>query len=153
MTAELQLGGAQSVPVVEADVLDEMNETDGLIAERAYEIYQSSGGERGSDQSDLFEVEQRILDPLAIHGEVNDGVFRLTAQIPGFDANDLEVVVGHRRAVICGVHPDSDRPAGTHRNRTVMRIIELPFDVDPATTRATLQSGTLQIVLARCQQG
>src|ERR1700752_4344966 len=62
MTAELQLGRAQSVSIVEADILDEMNETDGLIAERAYEIYQSRGDEHGSDQNDLFEVEQGILD-------------------------------------------------------------------------------------------
>jgi hypothetical protein len=100
MTAELQLGGAQSVPIVEADILDGMNETDGLIAERAYEIYQSRGDEHGSDQNDLFELEQGILDPLAIHGEVADGVFRLTTQVSGFDAKDLEVVVGHRRAVV-----------------------------------------------------
>jgi len=31
----------------------------------------------------------------------------------------------------------------------VMRIVELPFDVDPAAASATLQSGTLQVVLPR----
>ena len=30
-----------------------------------------------------------------------------------------------------------------------MRIVELPFDVDPVMARATLQSGTLQVVLPR----
>ena len=154
MTAELQLGRAQPVPIVEADILDGMNETDGLIAERAYEIYQSRGGEHGSDQNDWFGVEQGFLHPLAIHGEVADGVFRLTAQMSGFDAKDLEVVVGHRRAVICGVQPDSNLPPGNNRkNRTVMRIVDLPFDIDPVTARATLQSGTLQLVLVRCQHG
>src|SRR6266849_2166198 len=147
MTGESQLGKAQSIPVVEADILDRMNETDGLIAQRAYEIYQSRGGEHGSDQDDWFRAEQEILHPLAIHRDVTDGVFRLTAQVPGFDAKDLEVVIGHRRAVICGVHPDSDRPADTHRkSRKVMRIVELPFDIDPVTARATFQSGTLQVV-------
>ena len=68
------------------------------------------------------------------------------------DAKDLEVVVGHRRAVICGVHPDSDRPEDTHRkSRKVMRIVDLPFDIDPVMARAALQRGTLQVVLPRCQ--
>jgi HSP20 family molecular chaperone IbpA len=30
-----------------------------------------------------------------------------------------------------------------------MRIVEFPFDVDPVSTRATLQSGKLQVVLPR----
>ena len=150
MTGKSQLGKAQSVPVVEADILDRMNETDGLIAERAYEIYQSRGGEHGSDQDDWFRAEQEILHPLAIERDVTDGAFRLTAQVPGFDAKDLEVAIGHRRAVICGVHLDSNQPADVRRkDRKVMRIVDLPFDVDPVTARATLQSGTLQVVLPR----
>ena len=150
MTGKSQLGKAQSVPVVEADILDRMNETDGLIAERAYEIYQSRGGEHGSDQDDWFRAEQEILHPLAIERNVTDGALRLTAQVPGFDAKDLEVAIGHRRAVICGVHSDSNQPADTRRkDKKVMRIVDLPFDVDPVTASATLQSGTLQVVLPR----
>ena len=52
MTGELQLGKEQSASVVEADILDRMNETDGLIGERAYEIYQSRSGEHQPDQPD-----------------------------------------------------------------------------------------------------
>jgi HSP20 family molecular chaperone IbpA len=150
LTAKSQVGKTQTVPLVETDVLDRMNETEGLIAERAYEIYQSRGGEHGSDQEDWFRAEQEILHPLAIERDVTDDALRLTARVPGFDAKDLEVAIGHRRAVICGVHSDSNEPADTARkNRKVMRIVDLPFDVDPVSARATLQSGTLQIVLPR----
>ncbi len=150
MADKLHLGKAQSVSVVEADVFDRMNETDGLIAERAYEIYQSRGGEHGSDQDDWFRAEQEILHPLAVERDVTDSALRLTAQLPGFDAKDLEVAIGHRRAVICGVHSDANLPAETHRkDKKVMRIVELPFDIDPVLAKATLQSGTLQVVLPR----
>lgn len=145
-----QSGKTQSVPVVEADILDKMNETDGLIAERAYEIYQSRGGVHGSDQEDWFRAEQEILHPLAVERDMTDRALRLTAQVPGFDAKDLEVAISHRRAVICGIHSDSNQRADAGRKiRKVMRIVELPFDVDPVSVRATLQSGTLQIVLPR----
>ncbi len=150
MDGKSQLGDAQAVLVVEADMLDRMNETDGLIAERAYEIYQSRGGDHGADQDDWFRAEEEVLHPLAIERDVTDGAFRLTAQVPGFDAEDLEVALGHRRAVICGIHSDSNQTAESGRQNTrVMRIVELPFDVDPVLARATLQSGTLQVVLPR----
>ncbi len=150
MTSKPHPGRTQSVIVVEADIFDRMNETEASIAQRAYEIYESRGGGHGSDQDDWFAAEQEVLHPLAIERYVTDGALRLTAQLPGFAAKDLEVSIGHRRAVICGIHSDSNQAAGTsYKDRKVMRIVELPFDVDPVTARATLQSGTLQVVLPR----
>jgi HSP20 family molecular chaperone IbpA len=150
MTGKSQPGEKQSVLVVEADILDKMNETDASIAQRAYEIYQSRGGGHGSDQDDWFRAEQEVLHPLAIERYVTDSALQLTAQVPGFAAKDLEVAIGHRRAVICGVHSGSNQPAANGRKDTkVMRIVELPFDVDPVLARATLQSGKLQVVLPR----
>src|SRR5579863_1837752 len=98
---------AQPVQVVEADVFDRMNETREVIAQRAYEIYQSRGGEHGTEQDDWFQAEGELLPRIEIDFKVTDGIVQLTALVPGFDATDLEVVVGHRRAVICGIHPDS----------------------------------------------
>lgn len=150
MTRKSQPGKIQSVLVVEADILDRMNETDASIAQRAYEIYQSRGSKHGADQDDWFTAEQEILRPLSIERYVTDNALRLTAQLPGFAAKDLEVSIGHRRAVICGIHPDSNQAADTScKDRKVMRIVELPFDVDPVLARATLQSGKLQVVLPR----
>ncbi len=150
MTRKSQPGKIQSVLVVEADILDRMNETDASIAQRAYEIYQSRGSVHGADQDDWFTAEQEILRPLSIERYMTDVALRLTAQLPGFAAKDLEVSIGHRRAVICGIHSDSNQAADTScKDRKVMRIVELPFDVDPVLARATLQSGKLQVVLPR----
>lgn len=150
MTHQPRSGKAQSVQVVEADMLDTMNETNSLIAQRAYEIYQVRGGGHVSDQEDWFSAEQEVLHPLAIEENLTENALRLTAQLPGFDAEDLEVVIGHRRAVICGVHPDSNDSGDNHgRDTKVMQIVELPFEVNPRLSRATLESGTLQVVLPR----
>lgn len=152
MAHQTRSGKAQSVHVVEADTLDTMNETNSLIAQRAYEIYQVREGGYGSDQEDWFNAESEVLHPLAIEENLTESALQLTAQLPGFDAKDLEVVIGHRRAVICGVHPDSNHSGDNHRNdKKVMRIVELPFEVDPQLSRATLESGTLQIVLPRAR--
>jgi HSP20 family molecular chaperone IbpA len=150
MAAQSQSAKAQTVRVIEADALDTMNETNSLIAQRAYEIFQSRGGEHGSDQDDWFGAEKEVLRPLVIERNLSESALQLTAQVPGFDAKDLEVAIGHRRAVICGVHTDSDQRAdGSRRDRKVMRIVELPFDFDPVLASATLQSGTLRVMLPR----
>jgi HSP20 family molecular chaperone IbpA len=150
MTGNSQPGNIQSVQLVEADMLDRMNETSALIAQRAFEIYQSRGGGHGSDQDDWFKAEEEVLPQIAIEFDVTDSAVRLTARVPGFDAKDLEVAVGHRRAVVCGIHSDSDQTAGSYRkDKKVMQIVEVPFDVDPLLAKATLQSGTLQVVLPR----
>ncbi|MFZ3188495.1 MAG: DUF2934 domain-containing protein [Candidatus Sulfotelmatobacter sp.] len=83
MTRKSQPGKIQSVLVVEADILDRMNETDASIAQRAYEIYQSRGSKHGADQDDWFTAEQEILRPLSIERYVTDNALRLTAQLPG----------------------------------------------------------------------
>lgn len=150
MTDKSQPEKAQSVQVVEADILDSMTETSALVAQRAYEIYESRGGVHGSDQDDWFRSEDEVLRRLLVEYRVTDSAVRFTVQVPGLNANDLEVVIGHQRAVICGVHSDSHQAAPNRRkNRKVMRIVELPFDVDPVSAKATLQSGTLEVVLPR----
>ena len=152
MTHKSQSEREQFVAVVEADVFDRMNETRSLIAQRAYEIYESRGGNHGSDQDDWFMAEGELLPQFEIDFDVTDSAVRLTTQVPGFDAKDLEVEVGHRRAVVCGIHPDSHQAgASPRKDKKVMRVIELPFDVDPVCARATLQRGTLQVVLPRSQ--
>jgi HSP20 family molecular chaperone IbpA len=152
MTHKSQSEREQFVAVVEADVFDRMNETRSLIAQRAYEIYESRGSSHGSDQDDWFMAEGELLPQFEIDFDVTDSAVRLTTQVPGFDAKDLEVEVGHRRAVVCGIHSDSHpAEASPRKDKKVMRVIELPFDVDPVCARATLQRGTLQVVLPRSQ--
>jgi HSP20 family molecular chaperone IbpA len=152
MARKSQSTKQHSVAVVEAEVFDRMNETRSLIAQRAYEIYESRGGGHGSDQDDWFKAEGEVLPALEIEYDVTESAVRLTTQVPGFTAKDLEVEVGHRRAVVCGVHSGSNTAAANHlKDKKVMGIAELPVDVDPVLARATLESGTLQILLPRCQ--
>lgn len=145
-------GKSQPVQIVEAGVLDKMNETNELIAQRAYEIFESRGGAHGSDREDWFYAKGELRRSLAIEPIEVDGALRLTAHVPGFDANELEVVIGHRRAVICGAHGNSNgQPDDGRGDPKIMGIVELPFDIDPLLARATLESGTLQVILPRSQ--
>jgi HSP20 family molecular chaperone IbpA len=150
MTGTFHRGHAQAVQVVEANMLDKMNETNSLIAQRAYESFESRGGAHGSDPEDWSCADRKVLNPLAVERTETESELQITAQVPGFEATDLEVVLGHERAVICGMHSASDELAdGSFKFTKVMRIIELPFEVDRVHASATLENGTVQVVLQR----
>ena len=153
MASKPQSALEKHVRVVEADVFDRMNETTSLIAQRAFEIYESRGGSHGSDQDDWFMAEEELVPKLAIEYDVTESAVQLTTQVPGFTAKDLEVEVGHQRAVIFGIHIDSNqKAAGIDKGKKMIGVADLPFDVDPQSARATLQSGSLEIVLPRLSQ-
>lgn len=151
MASKPQSAVTKSVRVVEADVFDRMNETTSLIAQRAFEIYESRGGTHGSDQADWFTAEGEFVPELPIEYDVTESAVRLTTQVPGFEAKDLEVEVGHRRAVIFGIHTDSNQ-TDAGNGKKMIGVAELPFDVNPQSARATLQSGTLEILLPRLSE-
>jgi HSP20 family molecular chaperone IbpA len=153
MASKPQSAIEKSVRVVEADVFDRMNETTSLIAQRAFEIYEARGGSHGSDQDDWFMAEGELVPKLPIEYDVTESAVQLTMQVPGFEAKDLEVEVGHQRAIIFGIHIDSNQTdAGNCKGKKMICVADLPFDVDPQSARATLQSGTLEIVLPRLSQ-
>jgi HSP20 family molecular chaperone IbpA len=150
MASKPQPAIKQAVPVVEADVFDRMNETTSLIAQRAFEIYESRGGAHGFDRDDWFTAERELLPELQIDYDVTDSAVQLTMQVPGFEAKDLEVEVGHQRVVVFGLHTDSGEGAADNCIvRKTIGVAELPSEVDPQMARATLQNGTLRVVLPR----
>jgi HSP20 family molecular chaperone IbpA len=142
---------SQPVAVVEADVFDRMNETNDVIEQRAYELYQERGGQHGADQDDWFAAETEILRSPHVTRSISSNQVSLAVQVPNFTADDLEVSLGHRRAVICGIHRSKgSSPDGMPYRRTrVMQIIELPYDVDPKRTVANFRDGVLNVVLPR----
>jgi HSP20 family molecular chaperone IbpA len=71
---------------------------------------------------------------------------------PALRPKNLEVVVGHHRAVICGIRSDWNQTQGDGRpGKRIMWIVELPFIVDPAAVHASVKEGTLTITLPGSQ--
>jgi HSP20 family molecular chaperone IbpA len=59
----------------------------------------------------------------------------------------MEVEVEHRRAFTSGIHSVSSQLEDEgRRDKKIMGVVELPFEVDPALSAATLPSGQLQVL-------
>ncbi len=85
-------------------------------------------------------------------------VIALTAQLPGFDPEDVEISVQDATLTLSGESKPAEYPedAVWHRNERrygkFVRTIRLPYRVDPDKVEARLVNGILQIALHRPEQ-
>jgi HSP20 family protein len=83
--------------------------------------------------------------------------FSVHAAVPGFDASELEVRLEARRATILGRRTSAKsrgkRPKVQNENGVsdLLRIIELPVDVDTRKAAAALKDGVLELTLPKSQ--
>src|SRR5579864_6573441 len=96
---------AKSVAVQEKsldDLFKEMSEWSDRIAKRAYEFFAGSGFTNGHDREDWFKAEQELLKPVALEVKDTKDELIVTAEVPGFEAKDLEIRLNGSHLVIEG---------------------------------------------------
>jgi HSP20 family protein len=91
----------------------------------------------------------------AIDLSETDKQIRIRAEIPGMDANDVDVSVSEDRLVIAGEKKSAEErttDGWTHRESRYggfSRAIPLPEHVDPSTVTAHYDKGVLTVELAK----
>lgn len=128
------------------------------IARRAFEIFEGKGGTFGHDLDDWFEAESEILHPARVEVQESDDALIVCAEVPGFCAKELEVSVEPRRVTVRGQKEASDeRKKGKtlyteRRSDQIFRVLDLPVEVDPFKTTATLKDGMLELKMPRASK-
>ncbi len=127
-----------------------------LIARRAFEIFESRGGVPGNDREDWFLAESELLKPVKCH--ISESGERITArvEVPGFNRQEIKVSLEPRRLSISGkIESNEDHQFRKHvhslRHAQLMmfRVIDLSADVDLSKAKATLNDGTLEVVMPK----
>jgi HSP20 family molecular chaperone IbpA len=62
-------------------------------AQRAFEFFRQRGGELGREVDDWFKAENEVLRPVAIEMTESDTAFSVSAAVPGFKPEEIEVSV------------------------------------------------------------
>ncbi len=125
------------------------------IARRAFEIFKSSGQAFGRDLADWFQAESELLHPIHLDIAETEGTLTVRAEVPGFDANEVEVSLEPFRLTITGKRESKEeRKTGktVYSERClnqIFRVIDLPAEVDTAKVRATLNNGVLELELQK----
>ena len=137
------------------NVLDRMQQAYDSIAKRAFEIFDNNGRWFGHDLSDWLEAESELLHPVHLEIADTDEALTVRAEVPGFNAKELDIHVERNLLTIAGKHESKQenkkgKTIYTERcAKEILRSVYLPSDVDGSKVNATLKDGVLNIELPK----
>lgn len=141
------------------DMFRELSEWTDRIAKRAFEIFEGNGFLMGHDLDNWLAAERELLKPVAIEVKDNKEEFTVTAEVPGFNAEDLEIQVLDSRLILKGKHEDIEKREkegeviySERKARELYRMIDLPTPVLEDKAVAKLRNGVLELKLPKAQK-
>jgi HSP20 family protein len=145
-----------SVPVRQnaGDLLEQIDGVYDSIARRAFELFQGDGQWLGRDLDYWLRAEAELLHPVHMDVTESDAEFIVRAEVPGFSVKDLEIKVEPRRLRIAGKREIKEEKNGRKIHSEgcadqMLRVIDLPVDIDTAKVSASLKDGILTLDLPK----
>ena len=138
-----------------SDVVDQVEQIYDSIARRAFEIFNNNGRWLGHELEDWFRAESELLHPVHLEIAESDDNLTVRAEVPGFSAKELEINVEPRKLTIAGKHKaqeESKRGKTIYSERCaeeILRVVDLPAEVDSSKVSAILKDGILNIELPK----
>jgi len=136
-------------------------EINDLIARRAYELFESGGSAHGHDRENWLQAESEILFKAQADIRETETAVTIRVDVPGVGENDLEVRIAPLRLFISGQRPEASEQEEGREGKTVyserrsgriFRVLDLPSQIDPDLTEATLSGGILEITLLKAAE-
>ena len=137
------------------DVSDRIQQTYEAIARRAFEIFDANGRSLGHEWEHWFQAESELLHPIHLEVTESDDNLTVRAEVPGFSTKELEINVEPRKLTILGKHEaqeESKKGKTIYSERCaneILRVVDLPTEVDSSKVSATLKDGILNIQLPK----
>jgi HSP20 family protein len=137
------------------DVFDRIHQIYDEIARRAFEIFDNNGRWLGNDLEDWFRAESELLHPVHLEIAESDANLTVQVEVPGFSTKELEINVEPRRLTIAGKHEaqEENKKGKTIYSercaKEILRVIDLPAEVDSSKVSAILKDGILKMELPK----
>lgn len=146
-----------SVPVRTEGSIEEFNKLYESIARRAYELFENSGRWFGRDWDDWFRAEAELVHPMHLNLSETDDKLVVRAEVPGFSANEIDIILEPRFLRITGKRESKEEKSSKVMSESccehILRMIDLPQDVDASKANASLKDGILTIELPKSASG
>jgi len=134
----------------------EMQPVQLAIARRAFELFEKRGGELGHDWEDWFQAESELLRPVSIVSFESHDQLSLRAYVLGFGEGELQVSIEPKRIALFGRREAAVNQNGHQKIEyidsypdQVLRLIDLPTEVDPERAVVELHAGMLKFELPK----
>jgi HSP20 family protein len=137
--------------VPSADLFARFEELYDEISKRAFEIFEGNGNIFGHDLEHWFQAERELLHPVHVEVTEKDNVVTMNAEVPGFSEKELEINLEPRRLTITGKREskeerkEKDTIYTDRCSNQILRVIDLPIEVDTEKASATLKNGILEL--------
>jgi len=130
------------------------------VARRAYELFEARGCEHGHDWEDWFRAESELLCPVSYVTSENASSLSVRANVLGFENTELKTGVEPNRLTIFGqkhgvVSLTDEADAAKHANarpEQILRMIDLPFEIDPKGAVIEFKAGVLSFELPKAAE-
>ncbi len=128
------------------------------IEQRAYQLFEWRGRGDGHDLEDWFTAEREFLKPVPLEIEEKDDALLISAQLPGFLPEELEINLEPETLTIKGFQKKESEKRGKKtyytekQTKQVLRQISLPLSVVPGNAKATLKDGVLTITAPKAEE-
>ena len=146
---------APAKPAGSTNVFDRINDVRDSIAKRAFEIFEGKGRWLGRELDDWLRAESELLHPMHLELAESDSDLTVKAEVPGFNAKELEISIEPRRLMVTGKRETKDETKKGNtvyselRGSEILRIVDLPAEVDISNVSAVLKDGMLNIKMAK----
>lgn len=132
-----------------------VDELQGKIRERAYEIFRSRRRGEGDHLSDWFSAESDVLSDMAMELEEREDRYILRSSLPQFAPEEIDVQIEGSMLSVAGSHSESsskrrDSSSSSRRSEVnFLRRMTLADDIDREGIEARFADGELEVVVPR----
>jgi HSP20 family protein len=132
-------------------MFEEFDQVFNAIGRRAFEIFEGKGRSFGHELEHWLNAESEFLHPVKVNMTESGDAFAIQAELPGFTAKNLEVQIEGQRLTIRGERESSEEQKKgktvyqEHRSDKILRVIDLPSEVDASKATAALKNGMLEL--------
>lgn len=136
--------------VAPKDLIERFDKVYSEIANRAFSIFENDGI-FGRDLDNWLKAETEALHPVRVNVTEKDGAIDIEAEVPGFEAKDLEITLEPQRLIISGKRETKEEATKgktiykEQSSNEILRAIPLPMEVEAAKATATLKNGMLEV--------
>ena len=154
---EVGRGGQQVKSISIHRVLEKIRDVNRSVARRAFELFEGSKREHGSDLNHWLHAESELIHTSHVHVEDCDDVVVVRAEVPGFRSDELQFCVEPFRITIVGVREISDHPVirkvlySDRCAEQVFRIINCPIELSSRDTTSSLKEGILELEIPKAR--
>jgi HSP20 family protein len=139
------------------EISNQFSQIHDVIAQRAFDIFESRGRSPGHELEDWSRAESELLHPVPLNVTESNGEYIVRAEVPGFSSKDLEVMVKPLSLRISGKRETKeDKENGKmicsdSRADRIFRVLDLPSVVDTSKVSTILKDGILIVDLPKAQ--